>query len=146
MKLLPPHLVVVGIFLIAILGIFAPGPDMLQGAWRLAALLPGVLGVGLLAAGSGLFRRLGTNIRTFDEPGVLVTDGPFRFSRNPMYLGFSLVLVGLALGTGHATPLVIPMAFFLVASLWYVPFEERAMQAKFGSAYDQYRRTTRRWI
>ena len=146
MKLLPPHLVLIGVALIAVSGLVLPGPELLQGVWRLTGVLPGALGVGLLAAGSGLFRRLGTNIRTFDEPGVLVVDGPFRFSRNPMYLGFSLVLLGLALGTGHATPLAIPAAFFAVANLWYVPFEERAMHAKFGPDYEQYRRTTRRWI
>lgn len=146
MKLLPPHLVLIGFFAMALLRVLLPGPELLPPLWRAAAVLPALAGVALLLVGSRRFRRVGTNIRTFDEPGLLVTDGLFRFSRNPMYLGFFLVLLGVGLAMGGLTPLLIPVAFFVIANVWYVPFEERALQAKFGAAYADYQRNTRRWL
>lgn len=146
MKLLPPHLALGGLAAMALVRFLAPGPEVLPSVWRAAGIVPGVAGLVLLLAGSGRFRRVGTNIRTFDEPGVLVTDGLFRLSRNPMYLGFFLVLLGAGLGMGALTPLVVPVGFLAVANFWYVPFEERALRAKFGDAYVNYQRTTRRWL
>lgn len=145
MKLLPPHLALVGLVVMIPLRLFLPGsefPPVVRGA----GLLAGLAGIALLFGGSRRFRRLGTNIRTFDEPGMLVTDGLFRLSRNPMYLGFFLVLLGAALALGAVTTLVAPVAFLVIANVWYVPFEERALRAKFGELYERYQRSTRRWL
>ncbi|MCE3289332.1 MAG: hypothetical protein K0R83_1344, partial [Caulobacter sp.] len=84
--------------------------------------------------------------RTFDDPDVLVTGGPFRFTRNPMYLGFLLLLAGVALGLGAASPWIVPVVFWLLADRWYIPFEERAMRRTFGEAYEAYARRVRRWV
>lgn len=103
-------------------------------------------GLGLAAAGSREFRRRGTNIHTFRKPDVLVTDGVFSFSRNPMYLGFALALLGFAIKL--CTPLVFAVVagFVLVVDLWYMRFEERVAAEVFGEPYEAYRRATRRWI
>jgi len=77
---------------------------------------------------------------------VLVSDGLFRWSRNPMYLGFVLLLLGIAILLGTATPFAGPLIFAIVADRWYIGFEERAMRQKFGADYEAYRRRTRRWI
>jgi len=146
MKILPPQLTLMGLLAMALLRLAAPGPILLPPVWRSVGLLPGLAGLALLLAGSTRFRRLSTNIRTFDEPGVLVTDGLFRVTRNPMYLGFVLVLLGAGLAMGALTPLFVPVAFLIVANAWYIPFEERALQTKFGEAYALYRRRTRRWL
>ena len=58
-----------------------------------------------------------------------MTDGPVRFTRNPMYLGFTLVLVAVALFVRSLTAWVGRLAFFVAASLWYIPFEEARMGA-----------------
>ena len=93
-----------------------------------------------------LFRRAGTEIHTFRMPRVLVTDGLFRHSRNPMYLGFLLVLAGLALVLGAAVPLLVVAAFALVVDRWYIRHEERALREAFGDAYDDYCGRVRRWL
>lgn len=145
MRILPPVLVLALLVLMAVLRAVWPGlliPRPL--GWL--GFIPLVLGLTLLIAGSGRFRKVGTNIKTFDEPDVLVTDGPFRFSRNPMYLGFLLLLFGIAGVMSSATPFVGPVLFAAAAAFWYVPFEERAMRAKFGEAYEAYARKVRRWI
>lgn len=100
----------------------------------------------MMMAANGQFQRMGTNVKTFNEPGKLITDGWFRFTRNPMYLGFLLILLGAWLLFGTATPVVGPLAFGIIANFWYVPFEERAMQAKFGAAYLAYQQRVRRWL
>lgn len=87
-----------------------------------------------------------TNIKTFDSPNTRVTNGWFRFSRNPMYLGFTLLLAGAAAVAGCAYAFAPPMVFVIVAARIYIPFEERAMVTTFGDAYGSYCRKVRRWI
>lgn len=146
MRILPPPLALVFLLVMSGLRLWAPGPTVLPAPWNGVGLAPLVLGAWLLLAGSGRFRRIGTNIKTFDEPGILVTDGLFSVSRNPMYLGFVLVLTGAGLLMGTASPLAMPILFALIADLWYIRFEERALRRKFGEAYEAYARRTRRWI
>lgn len=103
-------------------------------------------GLGLSFAGSRRFRRAGTNIHTFRRPDVLVVDGPFSFSRNPMYLGFAVALAGFAVKLNAPLGLIVVAVFVAMTDLWYIRFEERMAAAAFGDAYEAYRRRTRRWI
>ena len=101
----------------------------------------------LLIAGVGwLLLRHGTEVHTFGTPRKLVTSGPFRFSRNPIYLGFLLGLLGAWIYLGSVSPVVGPLVFFWVANAWYIPFEEQKLQQAFGGAYDRYRKSVRRWL
>jgi protein-S-isoprenylcysteine O-methyltransferase Ste14 len=144
--LLPPRLVLILLIAMVALHLVLPGPAIFAFPYTLAGAVAAALGFLLALAGSRRFARIGTNIKTFNEPGVLVTDGLFRWSRNPMYLGLLLLLAGVAVLLGSATPLLGPALFAIAADRWYIPFEERAMQAKFGADYAAYRQKTRRWI
>jgi protein-S-isoprenylcysteine O-methyltransferase Ste14 len=146
MRLLPPLLVLMLIVAMAALRILAPGPMIMSFPYNLAGALVAALGLGLTLSGARLFSRVGTNIKTFNEPGTLVTGGAFRWTRNPMYLGFLLLLAGIAILLGAATPFAAVALFALVADRWYIAFEEQALERKFGAAYAAYRQTTRRWI
>jgi protein-S-isoprenylcysteine O-methyltransferase Ste14 len=123
-----------------------PGPVLIAFPYNLAGAALAALGLAVTLGGARRFARLGTNIKTFNEPGVLVTDGLFRWSRNPMYLGFLLFLAGVAVLLGTTTPLLGPVLFAIAADRWYIAFEERAMQKKFGASYEDYMRKTRRWL
>ncbi len=110
-------------------------------------------GLALIAAGLGvanwharLFRRVGTNINTFGEPGRLITEGLFRRTRNPMYLGMVICLVGVALTLGSISPISGPLGFLLLANYWYIPLEEMAMTRKFGKEYLDYQHSVPRWL
>ena len=74
------------------------------------------------------------------------TEGPFRISRHPMYLGMTLILFGVALLLGSVTAFIPAVAFCLVMQLVYIPMEEAAMLAVFGEDYRQYRSRVRCWI
>ena len=82
----------------------------------------------------------------FKEADKLVTQGPFRYSRNPMYLGLGLVLTGTWLLLGALSCVLGVLIFLVVADCWYIRSEERMLQRKFGPAFDAYRARTRRWI
>jgi protein-S-isoprenylcysteine O-methyltransferase Ste14 len=111
------------------------------------------IGLSMIAAGLAtaqwhalLFRKIGTNINTFRSPDILTTDGLFRFSRNPMYLGFLIVLAGVWAILGSATPFLALTGFGLLTHYWYIPIEERAMLQKFGEEYIDYKSKVRRWL
>jgi protein-S-isoprenylcysteine O-methyltransferase Ste14 len=146
MHLLPPRLVLILLVTMAGLYVALPGPVVLAFPYNLAGAAVAALGFLVTLFGARLFGRLGTNIRTFNEPGMLVTDGLFRWSRNPMYLGFVLLLLGVAILLGTATPFAAPLLFAIVADRWYIAFEEQAMRRKFGAEYEAYMRRTRRWV
>ena len=105
-----------------------------------------VVGIFLLVIGSRLFARVRTNINTFLRPDKLVTDGPFRYSRNPMYVGFVLVLLGICVTLGTLSPFAVVVAFFAVANYWYIPIEERNCAGAFGEEYARYQDQVRRWL
>jgi protein-S-isoprenylcysteine O-methyltransferase Ste14 len=121
----------------------APQGLMIAGALAIAAA-----GVALAGAGVLFFRRAGANIdpHRIDRGDALVTGGPYRFTRNPMYLGITLVLCAYAVYLSRPIELVGPVAFAAYLTRFQIAPEERAMRAKFGAAYAQYAHATRRWI
>jgi protein-S-isoprenylcysteine O-methyltransferase Ste14 len=146
MRMLPPRLVLILLVAMGALHVLLPGRTLLTFPYTLIGAAVAALGIVLTLSGANLFARVGTNIKTFNEPGTLVTDGPFRWSRNPMYLGFLLLLTGVAIVLGTVTPLIAPALFALIADRWYIAFEERAMREKFGASYEGYMGRTRRWL
>ena len=93
-----------------------------------------------------MFKKAGTVIKPQDTPTVLVTHGPFRFSRNPIYLGAIVGLTGLALGVGSLPFYAVPLLMALILSLGYIPMEERNLEAALGQSYLDYKARVRRWI
>ena len=93
-----------------------------------------------------MFKRAGTHVEPHKPSLVLVEGGPYRLTRNPMYLGLILVLVGCGFvaSLDWALPLVIP--FGLVLHHGVVLREERYLGAKFGAPYRAYLDSTRRWL
>jgi protein-S-isoprenylcysteine O-methyltransferase Ste14 len=94
-----------------------------------------------------LFRHEGTEIDpTSDANRALVVSGPYRFSRNPMYLGLIVVAFGTAILVGCWPMLIVPVAVFLTANYVHIPYEEAKMRRQFGEAYDAYAGRVRRWL
>ena len=112
------------------------------------------IGVGLIAISFVapvwaliLFRRKRTQLSSTSETNnKLVTTGPFRFTRNPMYLGLVLLSLGVAVATGAIPMFVSPLLVFATANWIHIPFEEAKMRRQFGPAFDDYARNVRRWI
>ena len=104
------------------------------------------LGVLIVLISAGLFRLRETTINPFGEPAVVVQDGLYRFSRNPMYLGMLLVLTGVGLWLGNLAALLLAPAFVAIMTRWHIVREERVLEIRFGDMYRAYRSRVRRWI
>ncbi|MEY8798777.1 isoprenylcysteine carboxylmethyltransferase family protein [Leisingera sp. XS_AS12] len=145
-RLIPPVLFLLLLLCLMPLSLLHPDSLVMRADAAMPWDIPIALGLTALFWGSWHFKRKKAEIHTFRQPQDLITDGPFRYSRNPMYLGFFLLLVGAAFYVNTWCALAAPLAFLLTAMYWYIPHEERRMRAAFGAAYDDYARTTRRWI
>jgi len=94
-----------------------------------------------------LFRRAGTEVKpTSPTNRALVTEGPYRFTRNPMYLGLVTLSLGIALLLGSWPMLLAPIAMFATANWVHIPFEEEKMRRQFGATYEAYLTRVRRWL
>lgn len=110
-------------------------------------ILLAVAGAGLSFWGWGLFAAEKTEIEpTSEKNSKLVTRGPYRFTRNPMYLGLVILTLGIALWGGSLPLFAVPVLQFLVCNQVHIPFEEAKMRRQYGEAYDAYTRKVRRWI
>jgi len=130
--------------------------DWLFPAYVLAVLLSfaerAVIGVVLMVASAGLalpairaFRAAGTDVEPWKPASVLVTQGIFRFLRNPMYVGMILFLAGLAILLASDWMLVMTIVLAPVLHFGVVKREERYLEARFGDAYRRYRQTVPRY-
>ncbi|KPK65934.1 MAG: hypothetical protein AMS21_03480 [Gemmatimonas sp. SG8_38_2] len=112
----------------------------------LTGLVPLALGVLLNVTAGRQFKTNKTTVKPFERSAVLVTALPFSISRNPMYLGLSLLLLGVALLLGTVAPLLPVVAFPFVIDRIFVRSEERMADEAFGREWKAYRSRVRRWI
>ena len=112
------------------------------------AILIAISGFALATISMLEFRRASTTIDPFhpEEASSLVDSGVFRFSRNPMYVGLLLVLIGWSVWLGSYYNLVVLAMFVSYITAFQIKPEEAAMKSLFGEEYDQYRSKVRRWI
>ncbi len=125
---------------------FLPISVVLPGAWGRFGAIPIVAGVVVMVVSNRQFQAASTVINPFDTPSSLVITGPFRFSRNPMYLAMLLILIGAALAWGTVTPFLVPPIMAWILATRFIPVEEAALSKVFGADYDEYKRRVRRWL
>lgn len=111
-----------------------------------AAILTGAIGFLLMLRAWWLFKLVDTAICPTESSTTLVTNGVFSITRNPMYLGLFLILLGLALATGSAPFYVAAIAYGVVMDRVFCPYEERKSVTEFGEEYLDYVRKVRRWL
>ena len=124
----------------------APVPLTPAGGWRLAGTA-----LVLAAGGNALWARAqmvraGTNVNPGKPATAIVTGGPYRFTRNPMYLSLCTLNLGIGLWMRDLTPVALTLAFAAVLQFGVIKREERYLEAKFGEVYTNYRRRVRRWL
>jgi len=125
-----------------------PGAAIHMPAGLLLALLLAAIGVGCIGAGINEFRRHKTTIdpRQPQHSSSLVDTGIYRFTRNPMYLGFLVILAGWAVYLGNLLSFMVLPMYVLYLGKYQIEPEERLLAAKFGDRFEAYRRKVRRWI
>lgn len=145
-KILPP-LVALSCFL-AGLGLHF----LLKGKipWQFQNYFAGIVlligGFTLMMGARCLFQKYKTPVKPAEIPTAVVTAGPYRFTRNPMYLGFVLMLLGTAFLMGTPPMFLAPLTFFLILNSTFIPYEEAKMERLFEEEYSAYKKRVRRWL
>ena len=119
----------------------------LPGQHGLAAIISGV-GIFFILAGAYEFQKAKTTLNptTPAATSSVVASGIYRVSRNPMYVGFLLVLTGWAIFLSHPLPFLLLPAFVAYMNRFQISPEERVLSARFGDEYDTYKQSVRRWL
>ncbi|HEX5133720.1 MAG TPA: isoprenylcysteine carboxylmethyltransferase family protein [Candidatus Krumholzibacteria bacterium] len=145
-RLLPPGYFLLSLVTIAVASWLLPGSPPAGTLFRWLALPPFVIGVALFVFTVANFKRTRTPLRPLKEAGVLMTGGTFRFSRNPIYLGMTLVLMAAAIYSGVPYLFVVPLLFAVIIQKRFIELEEEFLTEHFGDAYLEYRKRVRRWL
>ncbi len=142
----PPFLYAGALAAGALLDLLIPLPILAPGAGATPGLALIAAGLALAAWCVWLFRRAGTNVPTHRPSTAIVTDGPYRFSRNPIYLALTVLSVGVALWANSYWMLGLLMPTLVIMNIAVIEREERYLSEKFGDDYLAYKARVRRWL
>ncbi len=145
-RIVPPVYLLAAVIAMICLHVWFPIRQIIPGAWRWLGLAPAVVGLALGAAVTRIFIKRKTTIIPGENSTTLLTDGPFRISRNPIYIGMVLLLAGLAIGLGSLTPWLVVPLFVAAISINIIPLEESMLIEAFGQSYRDYQLRVRRWV
>jgi protein-S-isoprenylcysteine O-methyltransferase Ste14 len=119
-------------------------PASVRAAWIGVAIFALAFALGVWAIVT--IRKAGTQVETYKATTAIVANGPYRFTRNPIYLGMMLGLIGLAVALDSLWLLAMLVPFYLVIRYGVVAREEAYLERKFGDAYLGYKSRVRRWL
>jgi protein-S-isoprenylcysteine O-methyltransferase Ste14 len=105
-----------------------------------------LLGLGLIGYCAWQFKSAQTRIEPWQPTSSIITAGPYRYSRNPIYLAFAIAGAGIALAFNTWWMLLSLLVFVLIANKLVIEREEKYLERKFSESYSRYRRETRRWL
>ncbi len=142
----PPLLYVAGLGLGFLLQALWPLPAWSQTVGALLALPCLALCVALCGWAIALFRRFRTSLVPIVPAATLVTRGPYRVTRNPMYVGLAFLYAGAALYFRLSWGLLLLPFVLIAVYLWVIVREERYLERRFGEAYTHYKMQVRRWL
>jgi len=145
-KTIPPTYLYAGVFLIIVLFFVFPHFNLIPFPYNLLGGLLILIGVWLNIWPWQLFNRAGTTEKYVEPTNAFVKDGPFRFSRHPMYLGMFLLLIGLAVCFKNILGFISPLAFFAIMHFVFINYEEKEMEDLFGQSYLDYKKQSKKWF
>ena len=142
----PPVLLLIAVVLMVVLHYVLPVARWLAWPWRALGALPIAMALLVGFWGAVQFRRHDTTIIPFEQSTALIAKGPYRYSRNPLYISMTLILVGLWILLGSLSPVVVVPLFVWWISSRFIANEERHLEAQFGRTYLEYKTKVRRWL
>ena len=148
-RIFPPLIYLGGLFLGFLIHWRLPlpiVPAVLVGPLRLLGAFCLVAGLALTIWAVATFRRVGTTHHPAGPTTALAVGGPYRFTRNPMYLGLVFITAGVALLANALWPLILLPVVIVILRRAVIDREERYLTAKFGEEYLQYKARVRRWL
>ena len=125
MKIRPPFIAIYYLIIAIGLNYFIPSKKLILAPYNLIGILIIIGGITLMVTAVLLFKKEGTPKNPFEKPKAIVTSGPYRFTRNPMYVGVTMVSLGIAVYLGTIIMFLAPLAFFLTINSTFIPREEK---------------------
>lgn len=145
-RLLPPTHLFVSIVMMAALHFLLPLKKIILFPFNLLGAIPLALGIAFNLIADRAFKKNKTTVKPFEKSTVLITGGVFGISRHPMYLGFVLILTGIAILMGSLMPYLVIFAFAILMDAIFVRAEEEMLEETFGETWLKYKRRVRRWL
>ena len=145
-KLIPPFLFLICIILMVLIRNVIVILKLIPQPYNYLGIILILLGLIMTIKVKKQFNKIHTEIHTFKKPHKLVTNGLFKFSRNPIYLGFLISLLGVWILLGTVLPILGCLLFILIINYWYISYEENEMEKQFGAEYREYKSRVNRWI
>ena len=145
-KVLPPTYFFAALVLLVLLHFAFPIYRYATFPITLLGIVPLGLGIALNLIADRVFKKHETTVKPFEPSTSLATEFPFSISRNPMYLGLTLMLLGIALLLGSVSSLVPTLVFPYLMDRIFIRAEEQMLAATFGEAWERYRSEVRCWI
>lgn len=145
-RFLPTHYVLLSILSMLALHFLLPLRTIIPQPWNLTGLIPLIAGIIINLAADRDFHKAGTTVKPYEEPSTLLTQSVFQFTRNPMYLGFGLIMIGIALLIRTLTPWFVIPVFVVLMDRVFIRVEEQMLEARFGATWLAYKAKVRRWI
>jgi len=143
-KIAPPILLLLHLIAAAILSIVFKLSFGFLPAW--IGYLAVVFGFGMAFSAISQFRKANTTVDPHGSVSAVVTDGPYRYSRNPIYVGLVSLLIGLPLALGSLWGFVLSPLFVVLMNQLVIQHEEAYLEKKFGEAYTSFKSRVRRWL
>jgi protein-S-isoprenylcysteine O-methyltransferase Ste14 len=125
---------------------FSPGQTLLYMPYELVAGICITVGFTIMLLAWLKFKKSDTAVCPTAKSSLLVINGPYRYTRNPMYLGMIFILLGASFIMGTIPSMLAPVVFFLIIDKIFIPYEEDKLQSSFSDSYDEYMVATRRWL
>lgn len=143
---LPPVYFLLAIAFMLALHFVLPVWKWLHWPWNLTEIVPITAGLIIILIADHPFKTHGTTVKPFHLSSRLVTDDMLRYTRNPMYLGMVIILLGIGKCLASITPLIVVPVFICIITVKFIRAEERSLEQQFGQAYTEYKSRVRQWI
>jgi len=145
-RVLPPTYLLVAIVLMLAFHFLLPVRGIVPIPWNILGVIPLACGIALNLIADRSFHQAQTTVKPFEESAALVTTGAFQISRNPMYLGYVLILAGVALIVRSLMSYAVLPVFAVLMDRVFIRVEERMLEKQFGQVWANYAERVRRWI
>lgn len=145
-KILPPTYFFFCLIIAIALHFLLPIKQIINSPYNWLGFLFLIIGGVLNIWADQIFKKSQTTIKPSEKPTTFIQTGPYKFSRNPMYLGVSSLLLGIGFILGSVTSFVGFILFIILIEVIFIPEEEKNLQAQFGEEYEAYKQKVRRWI
>jgi protein-S-isoprenylcysteine O-methyltransferase Ste14 len=142
---IPPVFVLLSILLIIGFYLFLPVGNIVPFPFNFAGILIAFPGFALMGKSRELFKKHQTTL-FIEKSSAMVTEGVFSKTRNPMYIGMTLMLMGISVCFMNLISMTMPFLFIVTIRFTFIPKEEKMMYETFGQEYLDYKKKVRRWL